>query len=34
MGIDVKINTETAGFKFRVCGIIILDNKVLLQKNK
>lgn len=29
MKTDIKINTETESFKFRVGGIVIVDNKVL-----
>ena len=30
MNADVRIDTQTQGFKFRVCGIIIHDDKVLV----
>lgn len=29
---DVRIDTEESGFKYRVCGVVIKENKVLLQK--
>ena len=34
MSIDVRIDTEDKGFKYRVCGIVIQDNKILIQKIK
>ncbi len=32
MNIDIRIDREQEGFKFRVCGIVIVQDKVLLQK--
>ena len=29
---DVRIDTEEKGFKLRVCGVVIVDNKLLVQK--
>ena len=31
---DVRIDTEEKGFKYRVCGIVLQDDKILLQKAK
>lgn len=29
---DVRIDTEEKGFKYRVCGIVMKDDKIMLQK--
>ena len=31
---DVRIDTEDKGFKYRVCGIVMQDGKILVQKIK
>lgn len=30
---DVRIDTDEKGFKYRVCGVVIKDERVLLQKS-
>lgn len=34
MAMDIRIDTEDKGFKCRVCGLVIVDNKILVQKIK